>query len=391
MLYPTRVFLNRGNHEDLSLNTSKNFEPNFKKDVHLKFGRFGTTIFEQAQRLFRRLPIATVIENNVGYKLFVCHGGISHRLDLEYLTNNLNRFKFAAVTIRGNEEDRTKKKSAEQFTDLLWSDPAKRNLGCEPNNHRGIGWLFGSDVSQNFCKKYGFDAIIRSHEVRADGFSQDHQYCYTVFSSSYYCGGTNKAAVLLLDANEKRLIPHQFESRLDDMSEFNKNRNQLISNFKAYLMHEVEKLMAKFLEADPNETGLLSLNIWSQIISEHVANNLNTYVEPRHLITLKDYLCPCDELNQTAQYELMFGNKREYNQADEEIYELLDHIFNLIDLNQDGSISDSEAHTAIEKINAVTGKNYSANFIAQMDLNEDGYVDIDEFKKGFSKAFNLKI
>jgi Ca2+-binding EF-hand superfamily protein len=197
--------------------------------------------------------------------------------------------------------------------------------------------------------------------------------------------------VFILDANERRLVPHQFQTSRADMSEFNENRNQLIANLKAYLMHEVQKLMAKFLEADPNKTGVLPLNIWSQIISEHINNNMSIYIEPAHLITLKDYLCPCDEQQKTAQYEKMFGNKREHNDADQEIFELLEQIFNLIDINQDGFISQSEAQRAIEKINSVTGKSYSTDFISHMDTNQDNRIDVDEFKRGFSRAFNLKI
>ena len=77
LLYPNRVFLNRGNHEDLSLNLNQNFKPNFQTDCIKKFGKYGLEFFRQTQELFRYLPIATVVNNRVGYKCFVIHGGIS--------------------------------------------------------------------------------------------------------------------------------------------------------------------------------------------------------------------------------------------------------------------------------------------------------------------------
>jgi hypothetical protein len=92
LLHPKSVFLNRGNHEDLSLNMNTNFSPNFKTDAQKKFQNYGLTFFNEAQRLFRRLPIATIVENKAGFKCFIVHGGVSKRLDLDFIRTKLNRF-----------------------------------------------------------------------------------------------------------------------------------------------------------------------------------------------------------------------------------------------------------------------------------------------------------
>jgi diadenosine tetraphosphatase ApaH/serine/threonine PP2A family protein phosphatase len=215
LLYPTRVFLNRGNHEDISLNMNKHFEPNFKKDTEVKFNAYSLAVFNQCQRLFRRLPLGTIVENMVGYRVFVAHGGISSRLDLQYISSKqLDRFSFPSITLRGNDTPE-RKKMAEQLVDLLWSDPITSQskvpikTGCHLNTSRGAGWLFGSDVTETFCNKYGFDLLIRSHEVRPNGISHDQKQCYTIFSSSYYCYGSNSAAVIIINANERGIQHHR--------------------------------------------------------------------------------------------------------------------------------------------------------------------------------------
>ena len=176
LLYPTRVFLNRGNHEDLAINISQNFVPNFKKDTEIKFNKYGSYIFNQCQHLFQQLPLATIVENNSGFRCFVTHGGISsNTLDLDFISS-LNRFSFPSLSVPVKSyNDPLKQKVAEILTDLVWSDPITSDMkngpitGSHSNNIRNIGKLFGSDVTAHFCKKHQFDAIVRSHECRPLG------------------------------------------------------------------------------------------------------------------------------------------------------------------------------------------------------------------------------
>merc|ERR1712232_874649 len=48
-------------------------------------------------------------------------------------------------------------------TDVLWSDP-QPDKGLAPNENRGIGLLFGPDVTEQFLKENKLKLIIRSHE-----------------------------------------------------------------------------------------------------------------------------------------------------------------------------------------------------------------------------------
>jgi Ca2+-binding EF-hand superfamily protein len=389
-LYPNRVYLNRGNHEDLSLNLSRHFDPNFKKDTELKFNKYGSNFFNQSQRLFRRLPLATIVENSVGFRCFVAHGGLSSRLDLNFISSpQFERFGFPSITIK-NDDSPMRRKTAEQFTDLLWSDPitSSPKTGCYPNNHRGIGWLFGEDVSTEFCKKNRFNCVIRSHECRDAGITQDHPHCFTIFSSSNYCSGNNQAAVLILNANETKLAHHRFRTDPYAQKDYSQQKDFLINSFKSFLNKEANVLVRKFYQLDQGNTNWLNTSIWASTLSQHILEKYGNNIDPIHFITLKDYLCPCNDQNNTVNYTLMFKNQNG-SQEDMQVLEFLESLFYIIDTDGNGSISKKECDEAILFMNKTLGTNYSSNFLNEIDQNRDGVLSIVEFKLGFCKAFNL--
>ena len=94
ILRPQQVFLNRGNHEDISMNSSSHFDPNFMTDVRNKYGNYSTSVFNAAINLFTHLPLATVVKNSVGLSLFVVHGGISDEIDLSKLKTLKDRQQY---------------------------------------------------------------------------------------------------------------------------------------------------------------------------------------------------------------------------------------------------------------------------------------------------------
>ena len=121
LLYPTRVFLNRGNHECINMNLSKLYSPNFNDDCDSKFGENGAEFFNSAQNVFKNLPVATIVTNKADFKYFVVHGGISEKIDLSIIQNKIVRANFESVSIKKPKNKSAEQiKLLEQIVDLLW-------------------------------------------------------------------------------------------------------------------------------------------------------------------------------------------------------------------------------------------------------------------------------
>lgn len=115
------------------------------------------SIFKLFSESFSALPLATLI----GQKYFVLHGGL---------------FSDDNVTLDDIRKlDRHKQRQPGQaglMMEMLWTDP-QTEPGRGPSK-RGVGMQFGPDVTKRFCEKNGLEAIIRSHEVRMDGYEEEH-------------------------------------------------------------------------------------------------------------------------------------------------------------------------------------------------------------------------
>lgn len=113
--------------------------------------------------------------------------------------------------------------------EMLWTDP-QTEPGRGPSK-RGVGMQFGPDVTKRFCEKNGLEAIIRSHEVRMDGYEEEHDgKCITgmdsiffslfdcaannelVFSAPKYCDMTENKGAYINIGPEYKLDFHQFDA-----------------------------------------------------------------------------------------------------------------------------------------------------------------------------------
>lgn len=179
LTYPTAVHMLRGNHETKNMNKIYGFQGEIlhKYDDH---------VMKRFAKLFQALPLAAVIED----KVFAVHGGLSTQADgcvsLDEI-NAIDRFR--------------EPPESGLMSDLLWSDPQPQT-GRAPSK-RGLGFSFGPDYTEKFLRHNNLQLVIRSHEVRDEGYEEEHHgKCITVFSAPNYCDqmGNKGAFIRFTDA-----------------------------------------------------------------------------------------------------------------------------------------------------------------------------------------------
>eukprot|EP01102_Stenamoeba_stenopodia_P010319 TRINITY_DN3098_c0_g1_i3.p1 TRINITY_DN3098_c0_g1~~TRINITY_DN3098_c0_g1_i3.p1 ORF type:complete len:506 (-),score=103.62 TRINITY_DN3098_c0_g1_i3:32-1462(-) len=175
LLLPNHFHLTRGNHEGKSMNRIYGFEG----EIKAKYGELSYKLFAE---VFCCLPLAAVINS----KVLVVHGGLFSKdgVTLDDI-RKINRF--------------CEPPDEGLMTDILWSDP-QPTPGRAPSK-RGVGVSFGEDVTRRFLAENSLELLIRSHEVRDEGYQIDHGgKCITIFSAPNYCDQMqNKGAFLRLN------------------------------------------------------------------------------------------------------------------------------------------------------------------------------------------------
>lgn len=127
------------------------------------FSEISTLIFfvERTFKLFSEsfsaLPLATL----VGKKYLVLHGGLFS--DDKVSLNDIRKL---------NRHNQRQPGQSGLMMEMLWTDP-QTEPGRGPSK-RGVGMQFGPDITKRFCDNNGLKAIIRSHEVRMEGYEEEH-------------------------------------------------------------------------------------------------------------------------------------------------------------------------------------------------------------------------
>jgi serine/threonine-protein phosphatase 5 len=187
LLYPDYVHLLRGNHETVNMNKMYGFEGEVKAKTNDRCMKLFT-------ECFRWLPLAAVVDG----KVFVTHGGL--------FSNDGVKLNQIASIDRNREPP-----EAGPMCDLLWSDPAPF-AGRHPSK-RGCGLTFGPDVTKHFLKDNELELLVRSHEVKMEGFLVEHDgKCITVFSAPNYCDQMGNKGAMLIIRKDLDLSFKQFES-----------------------------------------------------------------------------------------------------------------------------------------------------------------------------------
>jgi serine/threonine-protein phosphatase 5 len=157
---PTGLYLLRGNHETKNMNSIYGFQGEI---LH----KYDETVMKLFTEVFNNLPLAAVIQDSV----FVVHGGLSTTQE-----NGMTLEQIEAIP-----RDREPPESG-LMSDLLWSDP-HAFMGKMPSK-RGVGFSFGPDYTEQFLNRNNLQLLVRSHEVKDDGYAVEHGgKCITIFSA----------------------------------------------------------------------------------------------------------------------------------------------------------------------------------------------------------------
>eukprot|EP00736_Rhodelphis_marinus_P009063 Rmarinus@m.1969 len=159
---PDAIHLSRGNHESVNMNKMFGFE-------HEVLAKYSDVVMALFTEVFRCLPLGAVI----GEKVLCVHGGLFSRpgVTLDEI-QKVNRFCEPA--------------DEGIVADVLWSDPHSMP-GRRPSK-RGVGVGFGADVTKEFLDQNNLSLLVRSHEMKEQGYEVQHDgKCITIFSAPNYC------------------------------------------------------------------------------------------------------------------------------------------------------------------------------------------------------------
>ncbi|CAE7185199.1 Ppp5c [Symbiodinium microadriaticum] len=226
---PEHMHLARGNHEAyfgreaLSWDADMNFSYGFTGEVLAKY-RAQLAVWAAFQRVFLTSPEmveGTVFlvfgrglpEAGVDIDVEIVRGEGSSGLALANWPQEDTKLAdieaLDVMEITRSLEERKMHKDYDLMSDLMWADP--RDIEGVSTGDRGqelkLGpttIVFGEDVTQRFLERNSLSFMIRSHEVKEQGYEWQHgKRCLTVFSAPRYCDfGDNKGAVVRLHAQE---------------------------------------------------------------------------------------------------------------------------------------------------------------------------------------------
>ncbi len=182
ILYPSKYYFLRGNHESLEINEYYGFYQDF-------VSRFNDpSKFNEILSIYNVLPICALINREI----LCLHGGIPDDNDI---LKNLQGQKCKNFREVFNS-------NGEGIYQIMWNDP-KSELEGFSDSFRGPGIkFFGNDVFENFMKYNDLKYIIRAHEHFPEGYRWFfNKKLLSIFSSANY-RGSNPASYAILRKNE---------------------------------------------------------------------------------------------------------------------------------------------------------------------------------------------
>ncbi|CAI4228663.1 unnamed protein product [Auanema sp. JU1783] len=177
ILYPTFIYLVRGNHECSRMNSIYGFHEELIR-------KRSTTLWKKFNSVFDQLPLCATI----GRKILCMHGGISPNITCWDSLLSLQKPRGPSECDEG------------LALDLMWSDPTSD--ACCPNyqfnQNRYTSVMFGKMAVKKLCELLQLNLIVRAHEVVPNGHLWDFdRHIVTLFSAPNYCGTDGNAGSIM--------------------------------------------------------------------------------------------------------------------------------------------------------------------------------------------------
>ena len=164
-IFPTNMFMLRGNHEAYHRFPFSSFD--FPRELQNKYDGHGKTLYTNTMIPFFD-SLSSICEIN-GFCLLV-HGGLPVIQDKEFFRN----YKFRISDM---------KTDGELLEEILWNDPRELTDRDWQISNRGLGKYFGINTTMNWINHTNTKLIIRGHEpCMGYKFNHDNRVM-TLFSS----------------------------------------------------------------------------------------------------------------------------------------------------------------------------------------------------------------
>ncbi|MHA1646054.1 MAG: metallophosphoesterase family protein [Promethearchaeota archaeon] len=206
IVWPDRVILLRGNHEDLELNVIFGFYGELQR--YFKNNQRFQAVLAIIDALYNLMSLVAITPE----KSVCMHAGITK--DLVKL-NIIKKLPKPHKDYQNIEDLSLKQKLGKILYEFRWNDPLDKELD-DPNEKSYHGYeYFTKEEVRQFLKLNKMKRIIKSHEDIRGGFAEifPHQL-YHVFSSEPYFGKIEKAFTI----NEQK--NHQIWARDLDFNHF---------------------------------------------------------------------------------------------------------------------------------------------------------------------------
>jgi len=378
---PMSIFLNRGNHEQRHMNERYSF-------MEEVVTQYSSIEFELFVATFKYLPLVTIINNSV----VVVHGGIPPYSNFDIRTMTDLDF------IDPNESNED---YAETFDYILWSDPGKSN-GCYPNR-RGAGIEWGPDHTANFLRANNFSLIIRSHEVKDEGYEYTHGgRVLTVFSASVYCGANdNKGAVAIYDSSrhilppEKPIVETYYAIATSNTSDVCRQKTMDIIRRDFFLFRH--RLIDEFEQEDKDGEGFVTVEQFERVMQRVIDCPLQWDVlwpyfattDMNGMINYSEWLSEYRmTLNDSFLAEWVEDVASQVCKKMIKQHGDLQKSFSMIDTDGSHDISYQEFSTALRSYNLGLADENIFDLFQSLDTSQNGRIDFEEFADRFARLFH---